>query len=85
MKQLLWQTKTTFLNFWPKLDDCMSKVFPWHCKCLHEYYSSIVLCSKCQNCSFCDGLCSIFFLVFFHVFVFHCTKRRFKAASIDKR
>ena len=27
MKQLLWQTKTSFLNFRPNLDDCMFKVF----------------------------------------------------------
>jgi len=27
MKQLLWQTKTSFLNFRPKLEDCMFKLF----------------------------------------------------------
>jgi len=27
MKQLLWQMKTSFLNFQPKLDYCVFKVF----------------------------------------------------------
>jgi len=75
MKQLLWQTKTSFLNFRPKLADWMLKIFSWHCKCLHEYYSSIVVCSRCQNCSFCDSYAQISFLVFFHVFI---VPRRFK-------
>ena len=35
---------TSFLNFRPNLDDYMFKVFSWHCKCLHVYYSSIMLC-----------------------------------------
>jgi len=61
MEQLLWQTKTSFLNFRPKLDDCIFKVFSWHWKFLHEYYLSITLCNRCQNCSFCDSLCSNFF------------------------
>jgi len=37
--------------------------------------------SRCQNCSFCDSLCSKFFSCFFHVFVFRCTKRRFKTCE----
>ena len=49
MKQLLWQTKTSFLNFRHKLDDCMFEVFSWHCKCFHECYSSIMLRSRYQN------------------------------------
>ena len=83
MKQLLCQTKTSFLNFRPKLDDCMFKVFSWHCKCLHEYYSSIMLCNRCQNSSFCDSLCSNFFSCFFHVFVL--PKDVSKTTGVDKR
>ena len=51
MKELLWQTKISFLNFRPKLDDCMFKVFSWHCKCLHEYYSPTVLCYSIKQVS----------------------------------
>ena len=65
------------VSFRPKLDDCMFKMFSWHCTCL-QGYSSIMQCSRCQNCSFCDSLCSNFVSCFFHIFDFRCAKRRFK-------
>jgi len=66
-----------FLNFRAKLDDCMFKVFTWHCKCLLEYYLSIMLCSSCQNCSLCDSLCSNFLLLFFSCFRFSLYQKTF--------
>ena len=72
-------------GFATKLDDCMFKVSSWHWKCLREYYSSIMLCSRCQNCSFCDSLCSNFFSLYFMFSFFVVPKDVSKTASVDKR
>jgi len=84
MKQLLWQTKSSFLNFRPILEDCMFEVVLTLLASINIIH---LLCyvAVVRTAAFVTDYAQISFLVFFMFSFCVVPKDVLKTASVDKR